>query len=642
MGVVYRATQLDLDRLVALKLIASAAGRRPRASATRFVRESRAAASIDHPNVIPIYLRGRGATGRLYIAMRYVEGDDLRTLVRREGRLPPERAAQIVSPGRRGARRRPRPRHRAPRRQAGQRPARCRRPRLPDRLRADQARCTPHTGTSRDRRLGRDARLRRARADPRRARRRAHRRLRARLRPLPRADGHDALRSATATRRRCGRTSTTSRRRSGRPSRTSRAEFEQVVAPRAGQGPRGPLPVGGRPRPRRAGGRRGSRRPRARAPGGDRRRGPGATRRRARSRRGQAQVSPRADRRRAAGDARRRRGPDARWRVAAAVGVLVAAGGGAPRSRCSGGDDDDGGDGTSSSRATTATAPAPRSGRSASAGARTTSRSPPARRGSTSSTSGRISTIDLRTGGTGELPARPAARHPSIAAGYGSLWIANQETQQITRIRLPSRRASPPHPAAARPRRLRRRRPARRVGRLARAAVRATSCASIPRTNTIVKTLSLQRGVQDLAVGERLAVGHRPQPPLGDADRVRDGRTSRFDVGDDAVRASRSAAGYAWVTSESGDSVTASTRATRTSVEIPVGRRPHGHRDRRRRGLGRQPARHTVDPHRSEDGAGRRRPVAVGANPFAVAVRGKLVFVTNLGDNTVTRITAAT
>jgi DNA-binding beta-propeller fold protein YncE len=95
MGVVYRAIQLDLDRTVALKLIAPQlaedAGFRE-----RFVRESRAAASIDHPNVIPIYYSGEH-DGALYIAMRYVEGSDLRTLVRAEGRLEPGRAAQIVS-----------------------------------------------------------------------------------------------------------------------------------------------------------------------------------------------------------------------------------------------------------------------------------------------------------------------------------------------------------------------------------------------------------------------------------------------------------------------------------------------------------------------------------------------------------------
>ncbi len=94
MGVVYRARQLSLDRVVALKviaptLIADEAIRR------RFLRESRVAASIDHPHVIPIYYTGEEG-GIAYIAMRHVAGDDLRTLVRRTGPLDPARAARIV------------------------------------------------------------------------------------------------------------------------------------------------------------------------------------------------------------------------------------------------------------------------------------------------------------------------------------------------------------------------------------------------------------------------------------------------------------------------------------------------------------------------------------------------------------------
>ena len=60
------------------------------------LRESRLAASLDHPNVVPIYEAG-DADGRLFIAMRYVDGTDLRGLLRREGALPPERAVAIVT-----------------------------------------------------------------------------------------------------------------------------------------------------------------------------------------------------------------------------------------------------------------------------------------------------------------------------------------------------------------------------------------------------------------------------------------------------------------------------------------------------------------------------------------------------------------
>ncbi len=95
MGVVYRAIQLDLERAVALKLIAPSLAQDP-AFRERFVRESRAAAAIDHPHVIPIHYAGE-SEGTLFIAMRHVEGPDLRTLVRAQTRLAPERAARIAA-----------------------------------------------------------------------------------------------------------------------------------------------------------------------------------------------------------------------------------------------------------------------------------------------------------------------------------------------------------------------------------------------------------------------------------------------------------------------------------------------------------------------------------------------------------------
>jgi len=95
MGVVYEAEQLDLQRPVALKLIATPLAR-DEAFRERFVRESRAAAAIDHPNVIPVYSAGEDG-GRLYLAMRFVDGEDLRSLVHREGPLEPARAAAIIA-----------------------------------------------------------------------------------------------------------------------------------------------------------------------------------------------------------------------------------------------------------------------------------------------------------------------------------------------------------------------------------------------------------------------------------------------------------------------------------------------------------------------------------------------------------------
>jgi streptogramin lyase len=95
MGVVYRATQTALDRVVALKLIVPELADDP-GLRDRFERESRIAASIDHPNVLPLYYAGE-QDGVLYQAMRYVDGTDLRTLVRANGALPADRAVAIVA-----------------------------------------------------------------------------------------------------------------------------------------------------------------------------------------------------------------------------------------------------------------------------------------------------------------------------------------------------------------------------------------------------------------------------------------------------------------------------------------------------------------------------------------------------------------
>ena len=93
MGTVYLATQVALGRPVALKLIAREHGSDP-AFRERFARESRLAALIDHPNVVPVYEAGE-TDGLLYIAMRFVPGTDLRALIARE-RLEPARAVAIV------------------------------------------------------------------------------------------------------------------------------------------------------------------------------------------------------------------------------------------------------------------------------------------------------------------------------------------------------------------------------------------------------------------------------------------------------------------------------------------------------------------------------------------------------------------
>jgi streptogramin lyase len=94
MGVVYRAIHLGLERPVALKVIArELAG--DASFRERFLRESRLAARLDHPAVVPIY-DSREVDGELIVAMRLVEGGDLRGLIDRTGPLSPERATALL------------------------------------------------------------------------------------------------------------------------------------------------------------------------------------------------------------------------------------------------------------------------------------------------------------------------------------------------------------------------------------------------------------------------------------------------------------------------------------------------------------------------------------------------------------------
>lgn len=94
MSVVYAATDSRLDRRVALKVLAPPSGDDERFR-ERFLSESRLAASIDHPHVIPIYEAGE-ADGLLFIAMRLVDGTDLRGLLARRRTLDPARALAII------------------------------------------------------------------------------------------------------------------------------------------------------------------------------------------------------------------------------------------------------------------------------------------------------------------------------------------------------------------------------------------------------------------------------------------------------------------------------------------------------------------------------------------------------------------
>jgi serine/threonine protein kinase len=94
MGYVYLAEHLTLRRKVALKVLAPELGRNEEYRG-RFLLESQMAARLEHPNIVPVYEAGE-ADGVLYIAMRFIDGEDLDAILVREGRLAPERAVALL------------------------------------------------------------------------------------------------------------------------------------------------------------------------------------------------------------------------------------------------------------------------------------------------------------------------------------------------------------------------------------------------------------------------------------------------------------------------------------------------------------------------------------------------------------------
>jgi serine/threonine protein kinase len=96
MAVVFRARDQRLDRLVALKILAPAQAADQQLR-HRFIAESRAAAAVDDPHIIPVYEAGE-ANGVLFIAMRFIQGGDLWQVLARERPLTPDRAAAFISP----------------------------------------------------------------------------------------------------------------------------------------------------------------------------------------------------------------------------------------------------------------------------------------------------------------------------------------------------------------------------------------------------------------------------------------------------------------------------------------------------------------------------------------------------------------
>src|SRR4051794_6175127 len=91
MGVVYRAEHLHLGRAVAFKLLARG---HPERFRQRFMRESRVAASLSHPNIVTVFDAGE-SDGALWIAMQLVEGTDLRKLLREGARRDVEEVANV-------------------------------------------------------------------------------------------------------------------------------------------------------------------------------------------------------------------------------------------------------------------------------------------------------------------------------------------------------------------------------------------------------------------------------------------------------------------------------------------------------------------------------------------------------------------
>ena len=93
MGVVYRAEHLNLRRRAAIKIIAPDLAE-SEGFRERFTREARIAAALQHPNIVTVYDAGE-VDGILYLAMQYIEGNDLSAMLRKDGRLRPYRAIDV-------------------------------------------------------------------------------------------------------------------------------------------------------------------------------------------------------------------------------------------------------------------------------------------------------------------------------------------------------------------------------------------------------------------------------------------------------------------------------------------------------------------------------------------------------------------
>ncbi|HTA94896.1 MAG TPA: protein kinase, partial [Verrucomicrobiae bacterium] len=94
MGVIYEATQINLDRKVALKILTAELATRPE-FLQRFEREAKSAASLNHPGIVAVYDFGE-ADGRRFIIMEFIDGENLSEYISKRGKIPVENALAIV------------------------------------------------------------------------------------------------------------------------------------------------------------------------------------------------------------------------------------------------------------------------------------------------------------------------------------------------------------------------------------------------------------------------------------------------------------------------------------------------------------------------------------------------------------------
>ena len=103
MGTVYRAYQRTMDRIVAVKILRSEICQGP-GVLRRFLREARAAARLQHPNIVTVHMVGETEDGVPYLVMEHIDGVSLEAICEAQGPQPLARAHQLRAADRRGAR----------------------------------------------------------------------------------------------------------------------------------------------------------------------------------------------------------------------------------------------------------------------------------------------------------------------------------------------------------------------------------------------------------------------------------------------------------------------------------------------------------------------------------------------------------